>query len=332
MSTVQERFEAFPFDQPPRVFERREDLLLAEPIPSPDGRKRHRDQPPIEAVHFPPEYIDQPFAHPRAVYESEFMRLEWQTMNNRQPFYHRNCDVDEISYQVTGVRTLMTDLGTVDLHPGDFSRLPVGCAHDNYGRQDIHVLFYIPAPVAEALPAAHTSEVVIPPFDGWAPAVTNELITECLGGTGHDIVMAPVDELTLLEQAKSETERLHILRPPLDATGNTALYTSAHVHIGRVYAPASDGRVYRRIRNAQEIQYQLDGERTLVTQRGTVHLVPGDFVRIPVGVAFTSLHASPSAHVTVTSALDLPQIAETTKHATPVDLSQIARLREEVAR
>ncbi|WP_067479106.1 hypothetical protein [Actinomadura hibisca] len=326
MSAVHEHFETFPFTAAPRVFLREEELLLAGPLAAADGRKRWRDHPPIEVVHFPPEYVEQPFAHPRGVYESAHLRLEWQTMNNRQPFYHRNCDVDEMSYQVAGVRSLMTDLGSVDLVPGDFSRLPVGVAHDNYGREDIHVLFYVPAPVSEAHPADRVSEVLIPPFDGWEPVVTNELITECLGGTGHDIVMAPMDELTLLEHAKTETERLQILRPA-DTPGTTWLYRSADVLIGRVWNEASDGRVYRRIRNAVEIQYQLSGERTLVTQRGTVRLVPGDFVQIPVGVAFTSVHAEPSAHIVLDSARELPRVAEATKVAERLPAARIEELR-----
>ncbi|MCP2338962.1 hypothetical protein [Actinomadura rupiterrae] len=326
MGLVRERFETFPFTGEARIFDREEELLLADPLAFPDGRKRARDHGPVEVVHFDPAYVRQPFAHPRGVYESDFLRLEWQTMDNRQPFYHRNCDVDELSYQVTGVRSLMTDFGSVDLVPGDFSRLPVGAAHDNYGREDIHLLFYVPAPVTETHPADRTSGVVIPPFDGWEPAVINELITECLGGTGHDIVLAPMDERVLLEQAARETERLKILRPA-DVPGTTWLYSGADVRIGRVFHEASDGRVYRRVRNAVEIQYQISGERTLVTQRGTVHLVPGDFVQVPVGVAFTSIHREASAHIVLNSARELPRVADATGFGERLPASAIEALR-----
>jgi len=71
---------------------------------------RHASQPvPDQAlararaarvVHFPVEYRQQPFAPPRGVYENDKLRVEWQTMDNRQPFYTANCDVDEISYQI----------------------------------------------------------------------------------------------------------------------------------------------------------------------------------------------------------------------------------------
>ncbi|MFC6880799.1 MULTISPECIES: hypothetical protein [Actinomadura] len=326
MGTVHEHFETFPFNTAPRVLRRQEELLLAEPSTGPSGRKYWRDHPPIEVVHFNPEYQEHSFGPPRGVYESDFMRLEWQSMVGRQPFYHRNCDVDEISYQVTGARTLMSEAGSVDLEPGDFSRLPVGVAHDNYGRQDIHVLFYVPAPVTEERPADRTSRPAIPPFPGWEPAVVNELVTECLGGPGHDIVPARADELALLEYAEEHDERLQILRPG-DEPGTTWLYRSADVLIGRTFAESSDGRVYRRIRNAEQIDYQLRGHRTLVTQRGTVRLEPGDFARIPVGVAFTSIHRGPSAHITVVSAREVPQVAEATGTAERLPADEIERLR-----
>ncbi|TDD86817.1 hypothetical protein [Actinomadura rubrisoli] len=326
MGTVQERFETFPFDSEPRLFERQEEQLLAEPREGPGGVRPWRDHAPIEVVHFGPEYVARDCSAPRGVYKSDFMRLEWQSMNGRQPFYHRNCDVDEMSYQVTGLRTLMTDLGSVDLVPGDFSRLPVGVAHDNYGREDIHILFYVPAPVVETLPPQRTSQVVIPPFEGWEPAIVNEMITECLAGPDDDVVMAPADELTLLEHAKDETERIRVLRPA-DVPGTTWLYKSSHVLVGRTRADASDGRVYRRIRNAEEIQYQLGGHRTLVTQRGTIELEPGDFVRIPVGIAFTSIHHEPSTYLTVASARELPQVEPATRTAGRLTVDEVERLR-----
>lgn len=326
MGTVQESLEAFPFDAAPRVFRRREEQLLGDPVVRPGAPRMGRDHPPIEVVHLGAEYVDRPFAPPRGVYESDFLRLEWQTMNGRQPFYHRNCDVDEMSFQVTGVRTLMTDIGSVDLVAGDFSRIPVGVVHDNYGREDIHILFYVPAPVHEAIPAERTSRAAIPPFDGWEPSEINEMITECLAGPGHDIVLAPADEQALLEHAATETDRIQVLRPG-DAPGTTWVYRSSDVLIGRTWAQASDGRVYRRIRNAQEIQFQLDGRRTLVTQRGTVRLEPGDFVKVPAGIAFTSIHHEPSTHLTVVSAREVPRVTEATRTAERLPAAEIEALR-----
>src|SRR5438874_1273692 len=120
MPKVLQRIDAFPFDNPVHAIERVEALLLADPLPSP--MKRLRDHPPIGVIHFGDRYVEQAFAPPRGVYETADLRVEWQNMNGRQPFYHRNCGVDELSYQVCGERTVLTELGCVELAPGEFSR------------------------------------------------------------------------------------------------------------------------------------------------------------------------------------------------------------------
>ena len=323
---VHEYLDAFPFDAPPRKLRRREELLLAEPLP---GRGRPpRDYPPIEAVHFPPDYVDQPFVPPRGVYESAAVRIEWQTMNARQPFYHRNCGVDEISFQVCGERTIMTELGSVDVAPGEFALLPDGLAHDNYGRRDVHLLFYVPGPVERLGPVDRRSEARIPPFPGWAPAPINELVTEGVAGPGQDVALAPVDEQLLLAHADETEDRLEVLRPDGDAAATVWLYRSPEIMIGQTTADASTGHAYRRLRNAEEIQYQVSGTRTLVTQRGVLHLEPGDFVRIPRAVAFASIHAAPSTHLSLVSARPIPQVAKAARQAarlTPEDIDALRR-------
>ncbi|NRQ32176.1 hypothetical protein HII36_10055 [Nonomuraea sp. NN258] len=303
---IEEHIHAFPFDRPPRVLHRQEELLLADPLPRPG---RTFDFPLIEAVHFEPSYVPGPFGPPRGVYESDFIRVEWQTMNNRQGFYHRNCDVDEMSYQVCGERTLITELGSVEHRPGDFSRIPVSVAHDNFGREDIHLLFYVPAPVTELGEAVRESQAAFPPFPGWEPVITNELTTECLGGPEHHVVMAPTDERVLLEQVHRESDRIRVQR----ADRTAWLYRSADILLGKVVADSSDGLVYTRNRDADEVHYQISGHRTLVTQRGTLELEPGDFVRIPVGVAFTSIHDTRNEYLRLASARAIPQLAKATK-------------------
>ncbi|MBO2457594.1 hypothetical protein [Actinomadura violacea] len=336
MGLVHEIIDGFDPAEAPRRVARREELLLAEPLPSP--KRPPRSYRPIQAVHFPPHFVPQGFEPPKGIYESDHLRIERQTMAGfRQPFYHRNCDVDELSYQVYGTRTLMTELGTLDLVAGDFSRIPVTVAHDNHAHDDIHILFYVPAPVAELRPAVRASDLVIPPFPGWEPAVRNLMTTECLGGPEHDIVMTPVDEQMLLEQAKAEPERINVLRADSDAaaltdetagTGRTMwLYRSAQIRIGHTTIERSAGRVYRTHRDADDIQYQVSGRRVLVTQLGVLHLEPGDFVRVPVGVAATSIVTEPSEHLTVLSALAVPQVAETTKSGEILSVPELDRLR-----
>ncbi len=322
---VEEQLLKFPFDKAPVMVLRRREALLLEP-PLEGTRKRFRDHPPLQVVHFPPSFVDMPFGHPRGVYESERIRLEWQTMpNHRQPFYHRGTGTDEMSYQVDGRRVLMTDLGSVELHPGDFTRLAEGVAHDNYGMGDIHILFYIPSPVSDRLAAYRTAELAIPPFEGWTPQVMNEQISEGLGGPGTDIAGMQIDEELLLRHAETTDERLQILRPDPTAQGTTWVYQSASVLIGRTCQASSDGRTYVRHLDVDEIQYQISGTRTLVSQRGVIDIEPGDFVSIPRGCAFTSIHAEPSAQLTLCSRHPIPQVGDTARTAVPATAQAIAQ-------
>ena len=339
MTIVEEHWSTYPFDTRPKVWRREEALLLGEAFPS---RKVISDHSPIQVIHFPSTFEPTKMAQPRPVFESNYLRLEWQTMpDSRQPFYHRNTDVDELSFQVAGERTLITDLGTTELKEGDFTRLPVGTAHDNYGREDIHILVYTPAPVEELVPGYRQSEVAIPPRD-WEPGLVNELITECLGGAEHDITMFPSQERDIWENALHTDERLQILREDPAVEGTTWLYRSPHIMIGQARLRRDRGETYVRNRNCEEIQYQVKGERLLVTQRGTVRLVPGDFVRIPVGVAFTSIVREESVHTRICSATTylhevdgvmcvraaVPQIAQSTGEAVAVDLDAVEGERE----
>ncbi|WP_019630009.1 hypothetical protein [Actinomadura atramentaria] len=311
----------------PRRIERDEDALLAPPHPGP--MKLWRDHAPLTVVHFPQEYRAQPFAPPRGVYESGALRVEWQTMDNRQPFYHRNCDVDEIGFQIAGERTLMTEWGVLEHSPGDFVRLPRGLAHDNYGRKDSHLLFYTPASVAEEREPERTSAPVMPPFPGWEAGAVNEAVTSCLGAGGHDTAVFPIDERAVLDQVHREKDRLHVLRPA-DGYGTTPLYRSPGFRLAVVRLAATDPAeraVYRRNLDTDEVQYQVSGTRTLITQRGVADLGPGDFVRIPLGVAYTSVASGDTEHIRVLSSTELPQVAETARHADPATPDRVAAAR-----
>lgn len=325
MGTVTEVVAVVCADEPSRSIERDEHLLLSPPHPNPFPVKLWRDHEPLSVVHFPHAYESVPFAPPRGIYESAQVRVEWQTMDNRQPFYHRNCDVDEISYQIAGERTLMTELGVVEHRPGEFSRLPRGVAHDNYGRRESHLLFYTPAPVKEERAPARRSEAVFPAFPGWEPGNVNEAVTQCMGTPGHDITVAPVDERRLLEQVYAEKERLTVLTGD-DEAGMTWLYRSAGFRLGTVRLRPESRRVYRRALDSDEIQYQISGRRTLVSQRGIVELGPGDFVRIPLGVAYTSVCGETSEHIALFSDRELPQIAATTRTAESYTPERLAAL------
>ncbi|WNV88948.1 hypothetical protein [Umezawaea sp. Da 62-37] len=326
MGTVTEVLALIGSDEPLRVVERDEELLLAPPHSSRLPMELWSDHEPLRVVHHPQEYVAEAFAAPRCVYENDGLRVEWQKMNGRQPFYHRNCDVDEIGYQIAGERTLMTELGVVEHRPGEFSRIPRGVGHDNHGRGESHLLFYAPAPVAEPAEAVRMSEAVFPPFPGWVAKPANEAVTQCMGGPGHDVVVFPVDERLLLDRVHVERERMRVFAKAT-TPGVTWLYGSGSFRLGSVLLPPSDGRAYRRTLDADEVQYQVSGRRTLVSQRGVVELGPGDFVRVPLGVAHTSFSTGPTEHLVVLADRELVQVGETARTARPCTPSLCAELR-----
>lgn len=324
MGPVRVVIDAFPFDRPALVVEQPEELLLGEAIPG--LFSAWRDPSPVEAVHFSAEYVPQTFGPPTGVFESDRVRVEWQTINHRQSFYHRNLDADELSFQVCGERTLLTELGTVELVTGDWSLTPTGVAHDNWGREEIHLLFYIPSGVEECQAPAKASEFRIPPFEGWVAADQNEVFGEGLGAPGGVLGAFPMDETLLLRAAQGQTRRVGVLRVD-GAMGTTWLYKTPEIWIGETHLEGDQGRTYQRHLNCDEIQYQISGRRSLVTQRGVLQLEPGDFVRVPRGMAFSSIAVERSEHITLVSAPPLPQVATATAKGERLSVEELTELR-----
>ena len=328
MALVTELIDSFPVDDNIRQIQRNEQLLLSKPPPGP--MKLWRDYDLLGVVSLPTKYIPSKFAPPLGVYESDYVRVEWQKMEFRQPFYHRNADVDEISYHVSGERTLITEKGSVDLTVGDFARIPVSVAHDNRGVEDVHLLFYIPAPVTECVSPTRRTEHKMPPFQGWKPnpAVT-EMMTECLGALGCDVCVSLTDEKMLLETAKTDREPINVLRgSPGNSPGTEWLYKSTHVWLGSTTLTSVKGDVYKRHRQADEIQCQVKGQRTLVTQRGTIELEPGDLISIPLGTAFTDIVHGESTHISVLTRWPAPTKREYAKTAKETSPELVAQLRK----
>lgn len=257
--------------------------------------------PPLDVIRFDQAFDDRGFAPPANLWDGDHGRVEWQQMDFRQPMYHRNLDVDEMSFQIAGPRTLFTELGTVELRPGDMTRIPVGVAHDNWGRRASHLLWYFPTPVSDVAPITASGEVRIPPFEGWEAAEVNEVHTDCLGGRHCDRAVQRSDERLILEQAGRETERLQVMHP--DPVGNETrwVFSDPDHLVGVTSVQDADGRTYTRHRNADEIQYQVSGTRLLITPNGVVEMTPGTFVHVPVGVAHASIVTGTSRHVTTVS-------------------------------
>lgn len=325
---VREHLDVFPFTTPPRVLTRDEEHLLRRAEPGPMG-PLWSDVSPVDVVHFDQEYTPLRFAPPRFLYEGTHGRIEWQTMDNRQPIYHRNLDVDEMSYQIAGERTLMTELGTAELRTGDFVRIPAGVCHDNWGRQESHLLWYLPEPFVEQLAPVRRTEALLPPFPGWEPAVVNEVITDCLGSGPHDTAAQRADERLILEQVHAEDERLGVVRP-VDTPGTTFLWRGPVSSVAVVDLDTDPGLTYTRHRNADEIQYQVSGTRVLVTQHGCVEIGPGDLVRVPIGVAATSITAGRSRHIATLSLHRLPRVHAADRIARWWSAAEVERARADL--
>ena len=324
-----EVIDAYPYGQPEFRIQRDEQLLFTKP--GPPASKIVREYPLLETINFPTKYVPAQFSPPKDVYQNEQVRIEWQQMNQRQPFYHRNTDVDEISFHLSGERTLMTERGSVDLQPGDFARIPVFTAHDNFGVDDVHLIFYLTAPSTETVRASRTTAFKMPPFDGWKSKPVAEVITECLGAIGCDRAYSMVDEnLILSTAAKGDLDPINVINAygaDLSTGATHWIYKSEIVWLGSttMFAASQDG--YRRHRRADEIQCQVRGRRTLVTQRGTINMDPGDFVNIPLGTAFMSLAEEESTHLSVLTRFPAEPKVEATKTAEPTSWEMLQKTR-----
>lgn len=328
MGIVTEQFEVFPFDEPARVFKRDEGTLLSRAVPKMPGVSWD-PIPPLKVVHFDQEYQDGAFIPPRILWEGETGRVEWMQMNFRQPMYHRNLDVDEMSFQIRGGRTLMTELGTVELSDGDFVRIPVGVAHDNFGRRASHILWYFPTPLEDVAKVVRTSEVLIPPFEGWTAEIVNEVHTDCLGGRHCDRAVQLSDETLILEQGLSESARLSVLSSDVDANQTQWIWQGAGHAIGITDITDSQGTLYTRRRNVDEVQYQVEGTRLLISANGVVEMTPGTFTHIPVGVAYASIARGTSRHITTVTTGKLDCVWDGAQDSEQWDVQRIDGYRSE---
>ena len=294
---VTEMMDGIPVDKSIRKIQRDEKLLIS--IPDPEPLKIWSNYDPLSAIHVSMDHVRKPFSTPQGVFESDYIHIEYTSLTNgRQPFYHRNTDVDEIAYHVTGTRQVITEIGTVDLAPGDYSRIPVGVSHDNHAINDVHFIFYIPQGVVENIPSYKSSEYLIPPFEGWSPKPAIEFITERLGAVGSDNAVYYTDEQMLLENAKTDPLRMPVLRAS-GLEGVEWLYKSENIWLGSTKLTHAQGTIYTRHRMATEVQIQVTGKRWLISQRGTLEIEPGDCVSIPLGCAFTSVTQEESVYITV---------------------------------
>ena len=326
MQLVTETISSLPFDRPDRVVQRDEARLFE--MPSAHAmRFLTADLPALCVYRYPTRFEPIAFAPPRGVFEGPGLRVEWQTMpvNGRQPFYHRNADVDEIGYQVDGERTLMTECGTIEFEVGQFSRIPLGVAHDNHGRRDIHLIFYVPGPAKPGIAPVGHGEHRVPPFAGWEATPMVEALTNCLGGPHCDIAYSMADEELILGAAVGCSDPLEVLEPSGPPNETEWLYRAPGVWIGHTLLEPTAVRTYQRYISADEIQYQAEGTRTIVSQRGVVTLEPGDFTSIPRGCAYASVAQDRSKHLSLLTCTSTPPVREPDRIADPEVAGWLAR-------
>ena len=314
MTIVREVIDSYPREEATRSVPRDEARLFEKPDAS-MARFITAETTPIAVYSFPAAYEPVKFAPPRGVFEGSVLRCEWQTMDGRQPFYHRNTDVDEIGFQVCGIRTQMTELGTIDIEPGQFSCIPVGVGHDNYGREDIHLILYMHGPAKACVSPKSEGTKRIPPFEGWRERSMLEITTHCLGGPHCDVASSMIDETVLLGAVDEAQDRMQVLEAMGAGTGVEWIYKAPQVWIGHSVVKPASARTYTRHLCADEIQYQISGVRTLITQRGAVTLRPGDFTCVPFGCAFTSVAEEESRHLSVLTSERVPAVREPTRLA-----------------
>lgn len=307
MANVIETICGEPFDRPIRIVERDEVRLLQLP-PEPAMRFLSPKMTPLEVFSFPTVYEPVEFARPRGVFEGASLRLEWQTLNGRQPFYHRNADVDEIGYQICGGRTLITECGTIEFEKGQFAKIAVGVAHDNYCREDIHLIFYLHGPATECVAPVGRGEYRNPPFAGWESKPMVEVTTNNLGGPDGAVSYSMADEDLILGAAKCFPDLLQIIEPRGDSPDTEWLYKAPKIWVGHTSLPATHARRYRRRLSADELQYQAEGTRTIISQRGVVTLNPGDFTCIPRGTSYANVTDGPSKHVSLLTIEPAPPV------------------------
>jgi uncharacterized cupin superfamily protein len=314
MDVVVEMIDVFPHDRPVRSIKRDERRLFERPGTA-QMKFLTADIEPLKVYTLPSKYAPVAFGPPRGVFEGPYLRLEWQNINGRQPFYHRNADADEIGFQICGERTLMTELGTLELRAGDFSCIPVTVAHDNFGREDIHLIFYLHGPAISNVPPHALGKYQMPPFEGWEEASKVEVSTNGLGGPRSDVASGMTDERMLLDAARDCKETIQVLRAPEAGDSVEWIYKAPRIWIGHTRTTCGARRTYQRHMGGDEIQYQVSGTRTLLSQRGVVTLEAGDFVCIPLGCAFASIAQTESRHISVLTAETTPPVRDPSRSA-----------------
>lgn len=160
------------------------------------------------------------------------------------------------------------------------------------------------------------------------------MLTNCLGVLHCEIAACLTLEEPILKLS-AYSKMMNVLRAKEGLECTTWMYKPAHFWIGLTNsagksvtndASQSSGRTCPRHRSCEEIQYQISGTRNIISQRGTMELMPGDFINIPLGLAFTEVCDGESTHVTVLSSNLTPAAAPIVERAKDTTAERIKYL------
>ena len=77
-----------------------------------------------------PENYDKAEGTPQTLFQAEGLNVDLSKRTKEaMPFWHRNCDYDELIFCVKGSIHWETELGKVTLREGEMFRIPRGIAH-----------------------------------------------------------------------------------------------------------------------------------------------------------------------------------------------------------
>lgn len=77
-----------------------------------------------------PENYDKAEGTPQTLFRADGLNVDlYKSTKEAMPFWHRNCDYDELIFCVKGAIHWETELGEVTLRAGEMFRIPRGIAH-----------------------------------------------------------------------------------------------------------------------------------------------------------------------------------------------------------
>lgn len=276
---------------PPTFFERDHEALVGAAKPS------RRAIP----VFRPFDMIGEPHK-PVVIWQNVDAKFGVESMAGPEPYFRRNLDFDEITFQWAGHTRLECEYGTFEIGPGESTLIPAGISHRHIGTPDSLRVF------------VHTNEPVEVTLGEDKMVTHTEFEVTRIGGPslGNGAVTTPKDTVTERMYLWEEPEEIDELeRPYEDLVGGATLgrgmqkirvfdffesrtgvdkgpgptfYVSPTFH-AETYNTAGDMLAFHRGLDSDETWWQFCGESTNESEFGKFMLLPGEANHAPPGIA-----------------------------------------------